>query len=214
MINEPLAALLRDARIWRAQGAGARATGPAVVASGWPKLDARLPDHGWPLGTLVELLLPTTGLGELTLLLPALRALTTGPAADAGRRWLAWIAPPHTPYPPALAQGGIGPEQLLLVAAPKAEDRLWAFEQALRSDGCAAVLGWLEAVDDRWLRRLKLAAETGRTLAVLFRPERCRVQSSPAALRLVLEARAGELDVTVLKGRGSAPARLRDVLGG
>ena len=209
-MNEPLAALLKDARIWRARSTGG--VRPGIVRSGWPKLDARLPEGGWPLGTLVELLLPATGVGELKLLLPALRALTAGP--DEGRRWLAWIAPPHTPYPPALAQGGIRPDQLLLVAAGSAQDRLWAFEQALRSGGCAAVLAWLEDVDDRWLRRLKLAAETGGTLAVLFRPERCRTQSSPAALRLLLEVTPGGLELTVLKGRGSAPARVHDVLGG
>jgi protein ImuA len=184
-----------------------------AIRSGWPKLDARLPDGGWPLGTLVELLLPTAGIGELQLLLPALRALAVEPHAPGEQRWLVWIAPPHTPYPPALAQGGIRPDRLLLVAAGRVQDRLWAVEQALRSGSCAAVLAWLDAADDRWLRRLKLAAEGGRTLAVLFRPLRCRAQASAAALRLVLEATPGGLDVSVLKSRGCGPVRVRDALG-
>jgi hypothetical protein len=208
-MNEPLGALLRDARVWRARGAATAAQ--ATVSTGWPRLDARLPQGGWPLGTLVELLLPAAGVGELKLLLPALGVLAAQPQERETQRWLAWIGPPHTPYPPALAQGGIRPDRLLLVAAGRPQDRLWAVEQALRSDSCVAVLAWLDAVDDRWLRRLKLAAETGRALAVLFRPLRCRAQSSPAALRIALEATPGGLEAWVLKSRGGGPVRVRDV---
>ncbi|HUO95316.1 MAG TPA: translesion DNA synthesis-associated protein ImuA [Steroidobacteraceae bacterium] len=206
-----LETLLADARLWRARG-GTEARDPALcVPTGWPKLDARLPGRGWPLGTLIEFLLPETGIGELSLLLPALGALVN--ADDAGRRWLAWIAPPHAPYAPALAQSGIRADRLLLVGAEKPSDRLWAIEQALRSGGCAAVLAWLDAADDRWLRRLKLAAETGRTLAVLMRPARRRNDASPASLRLVLEPTSRGLDLWLLKSRGRGPSRVPDVLG-
>jgi hypothetical protein len=158
-------------------------------------------------------LLPEAGSGELSLLLPALGALAAESFA-AERRWLAWIAPPHAPYPPALAQSGIRPDRLLLVSAEKTPDRLWAIEQALRSGSCAAVLAWLDAADDRWLRRLKLAAGTGRTLAVLMRPARRRATASPASLRLALEPTpAGGLDLWLLKSRGRGPVRVRDVLG-
>ncbi|MBS0395658.1 MAG: translesion DNA synthesis-associated protein ImuA [Proteobacteria bacterium] len=208
-------ALLQGAGVWRARGEAADADPQDCLATGWPKLDAALPGRGWPLGTLIELLLPETGAGELSLLRPALAALAALAAEPAGhgRRWLAWIAPPHAPYPPALAQSGIRPDRLLLVSAEKTADRLWAIEQALRSGSCAAVLAWLDAADDRWLRRLKLAAETGRTLAVLLRPARRRASASPASLRLALEPTPGGLDLWVLKSRGRGPARLRDVFG-
>jgi hypothetical protein len=211
-MNASLDALLAGATLWRARG-GAEACDPAAhLPTGWPKLDAELPGHGWPLGTLIELLLPEAGAGELSLLLPALGTLATG-AIGAERRWLAWIAPPHAPYPPALAQSGIRPDRLLLVSAEKTPDRLWAIEQALRSGSCAAVLAWLDAADDRWLRRLKLAAETGRTLAVLMRPSRRRATASPASLRLALEPTPAGLDLWLLKSRGRGPVRVRDVLG-
>ncbi len=211
-MNGSIEALLQGAGVWRARGEVADADPRDCLATGWPKLDAALPGRGWPLGTLIELLLPETGAGELSLLLPALAALAAGPAGH-GRRWLAWIAPPHAPYPPALAQSGIRPDRLLLVSAEKTADRLWAIEQALRSGSCAAVLAWLDAADDRWLRRLKLAAETGRTLAVLLRPSRRRASASPASLRLALEPMPGGLDLWVLKSRGRGPARLHDVFG-
>jgi hypothetical protein len=213
-MNGSLDALLANATLWRARG-GAETRGSAgrpYLPTGWPKLDAELPGGGWPLGTLIELLLAEAGTGELSLLLPALGALAAE-SAGAERRWLAWIAPPHAPYPPALAQSGIRPDRLLLVSAEKTADRLWAIEQALRSGSCAAVLAWLDAADDRWLRRLKLAAETGRTLAVLMRPARRRASASPASLRLALEPAPAGLDVWLLKSRGRGPVRVRDVLG-
>jgi cell division inhibitor SulA/protein ImuA len=204
-------ALLASATLWRARGGAEADDRAGHLPTGWPKLDAQLPGRGWPLGTLIELLLPEAGCGELTLLLPALAALAE--PAGAERRWLAWIAPPHAPYPPALAQSGIRPDRLLLVSAEKTQDRLWAIEQALRSGSCAAVLAWLDAADDRWLRRLKLAAEGGRTLAVLMRPARRRAAASPASLRLALEPTAGGLDLWLLKSRGRGPVRVPDVLG-
>jgi len=211
-MNGSLDALLAGASVWRARGGGLAAQAMACRPSGWPRLDAELPGGGWPLGALVELLLPEPGIGELSLLLPALRGLATEPPAQA-RHWFAWIAPPHAPYPPALAQGGIPPERLLLIGAGQTEDRLWACEQALQSGHCAAVLAWLDRVDDRWLRRLKLAAQGGRTLTVLFRPLRHRAGGSPASLRLALEPAAAGLDLAVLKRRGGGPVRVRDALG-
>lgn len=206
-MDASLDALLESAAIWRARGVSSPAG--EVVPSGWPRLDACLPGGGWPLGTLIELLLPEPGVGELQLLLPALRRLA---AARELRRWLMLIGAPHLPYPPAFAQSGIEPGLLLLVAGRNPQERLWAAEQALRSGSCTALLVWLDAVDDRWLRRLKLAAEAGRTLAVLLRPERRHGSTSPAALRLVLEPTAGALDLRLLKSRGRAPQRIRDVL--
>jgi hypothetical protein len=211
-VNASLEALLASAAIWRARSP-AVSSGGATVPSGWPRLDACLPGGGWPLGTLIECLLPDSGIGELRLLLPALRALTQPGGADGGRPWLAWIAPPHLPYPPALAQSGIRPERLLLVSTGATAARLWAAEQALRSGSCLAVLVWLDAVDDRWLRRLKLAAAAGGALTVLFRPLGRRAGASPAALRLALEPTPTGLDLRIIKSRGRGPFRVRDAFG-
>jgi protein ImuA len=174
----------------------------AVLPTGWPALDDALPDGGWPLGTLVELLLPSHGVGELQLLVPALRAAGARSLSGGSSGWLAWIAPPLAPYPPALAQAGLDPARVLLVDAATTQDRLWAMEQALYSRSCSAVLAWLDDVDDRWLRRLKLAAAPTRTLTVVFRPLVRRAQASPAALRLVLEPADGGVEIEVVKGRG------------
>src|SRR6266850_5368973 len=196
-----LADLLADARVWRLKDASATPSRP-VWSTGRSALDARLPGGGWPTASLVEVLLETTGLGEVQLFLPAL--------VECQHRigevpWLVWIAPPHEPYAPALAQQGIELSRLLVVRPASATEALWAAEQALGSGVCAAVLLWLKGTDDRWLRRLKLAAETGGALGVLFRPERHRFESSPASLRMVMTQGEPEARLDLLKVQGGRP---------
>jgi hypothetical protein len=203
-------ALLQNAAVWRAREPRV-ASADACCPTGWPRLDAVLPGGGWPLGTLTELLLPTHGIGELRLLLPALRALGERRSPSG---WLAFIGPPHVPYPPALAQAGIAPERQLVVEVPVVTDRLWAAEQALRSGGCAAVLVWVDAADGRWLRRLKLAAQGDAVLAVALRSLPYRDAPSPATLRVLLEPEATQLGVRILKSRGRGPVHIPDVFGG
>jgi hypothetical protein len=82
---------------------------------------------------------------------------------------------------------------------------LWAAEQALSSGVCAAVLLWLKGTDDRWLRRLKLAAEAGGALGVLFRPARHRFESSPATLRLLVTQGEQSPHLDLLKVQGGRP---------
>jgi cell division inhibitor SulA/protein ImuA len=200
-----LAAILADARVWKLKDASAAPTRP-VWSTGKSSLDARLPGGGWPTASLIEVLLDDTGLGEVQLFLPALvecQRLGRGGADDVP--WLVWIAPPHEPYAPALAQQGIELTRLLVVRPTSATEALWAAEQALSSGVCAAVLLWLKGTDDRWLRRLKLAAEAGGALGVLFRPARHRFESSPAGLRLLMTQGEQEARLDLLKVQGGRP---------
>jgi len=94
----------------------------------------------------------------------------------------------------------------LVIVQAKDRDALWSAEQCLRSGSCAAVLCWPRQADDRALRRLQIAAETGQTLAFAYRPLREAENSSPAALRLTLEAQPVQLRIIKCRG-GLAPAR-------
>jgi cell division inhibitor SulA len=143
------------------------------------------------------------GLGEVQLFLPAL--VECQRKRDGDSPWVVWIAPPHEPFAPALAQQGIELSRLIVVRPPSATEALWAAEQALGSGVCAAVLLWLKGTDDRWLRRLKLAAEAGGALGVLFRPERHRFESSPASLRLLLTRGDREPRLEIIKVQGGRP---------
>ena len=198
-----LSDILADARVWKLKDASAAPTRP-VWSTGSRSLDARLPGGGWPTASLIEVLLDDTGLGEVQLFLPALVECQRRTNHD-GAGWLVWVGPPHEPYAPALAQQGIELGRLLIVRPDNVTEALWAAEQALASGICAAVFLWLKGTDDRWLRRLKLAAEAGGALAVLFRPERYRFESSPANLRLVVSRDEYEMRLDLLKVQGGRP---------
>jgi len=174
---------------------------PAVpaIATGYPVLDSALPGGGWPRGVLTEILGGVQGIGELQLVLPALAALTWS-----GKR-VVWLAPPHLPYAPALAAAGVDLAQLVVVRAPGRRDALWAAEQVLRAGCCHALLGWFRHAGYDELRRLAVAAEASPAWVALYRPREAAAESSPAALRLLLEPDRDALAVRILKRRG-APA--------
>ncbi|VVO56386.1 hypothetical protein PS900_00562 [Pseudomonas fluorescens] len=94
---------------------------------------------------------------------------------------------------------GVDLRQLSIIQASE-RDALWAAEQCLRSGSCGAVLCWPHKADDRALRRLQVAAETGQTLAFAYRPLGEAINPSPAALRIAIDARPAQL--RVLKCRG------------
>jgi cell division inhibitor SulA/protein ImuA len=186
-----LARLLEHPTIWR----GRSAAHQRGLPSGFAALDAYLPGHGWPRTGLIEILVSRFGSGELYLLLPALAALTRTAAA----RWCVWVAPPLTPFAPALVSQGIVLDRVAVVGGARP---LWALEQVLGSGACDAALGWARRPKPRELRRLQLAAERGRTLGVLFRPRSAVREASPAVLRLGLAPFAAGVRVTLLKARG------------
>jgi protein ImuA len=190
-----LARLLEHPAIWRGRSASRRVE---VLPTGYAALDACLPGGGWPRTGLIEILVPRFGVGELYLLLPALAALTRRPAA----RWCVWVTPPLEPYAPALTAHGAALERMLVVRAPEA---LWAFEQTLGSGASDIALAWAARNPRaRAIRRLHLAAERGKTLGVLFRPQRAAEESSAAVLRVTVEARPAGARVALLKSRGGA----------
>ena len=110
--------------------------------------------------------------------------------------------PPYIPYAPALLSAGLPLPCVLWIDVPDDEDAHWAAEQTLREGAAGAVLLWSQALADRPLRRLQLAAETGESLAFIYRPVATLPNASPAALRIVLRPAAGALGVEVLKARG------------
>ena len=193
--NPSLAVLLDRSDIWRG-GALSRA-GLTATPSGFPGLDAELPGGGWPAGALTEIFPAHKGIGELRLLGPALAALS-----KRGLR-LAWIAPPHLPYAPALAAAGIDLSRLIIVRTHSPKDTLWAAEQALHSNACGAVLVWPQTAKYAELRRLQIAAEGGQASVFLFRSPETASETSPAALRIALGTAQGGLAVRLFKRRGA-----------
>jgi protein ImuA len=166
------------------------------LPTGYTPLDNALYQHGWPLGSTMELLSDGCGLGAMGLFLPAMEALS-----EKGL-WQVFIAPPYTPYAPLLAARGIDTRQILLIHPRNKEDLLWSTEQALRSTTCSAVFSWLGASEYRYseLRKLQLASAGSDTLAVMFRPTEAGKNHAPASLRLQMREYR---KVHILKQRGS-----------
>jgi cell division inhibitor SulA/protein ImuA len=193
-----LESLLQRADIWR----GGTAPPAQALPCGFAELDRLLPGGGLPRGALTEILIDREGIGELSLLLPALARATED------ERWLVFVAPPYIPYAPALARAGVNLARVLVVHPHVAQDSLWAIEQALRAGTASVVLAWLAHAEPKALRRLQLAAEAGGSLGILFRQARRAEESSPAALCLKLEPASLErarVAVHILKRRGGWP---------
>ena len=204
-MSSSLDKLLANPRVWRGRDQAGQQAG---LASGYPELDRHLPGGGWPRESLTEILTEHYGIGELRLLMPALARLSTetSPQDFTEPGWIAWVAPPFQPYPPALQQCGIDLSRMLIVRPRDASEILWSAEQALSSGTCAAVLLWPSMLDDQASRRLQLAAEKGRSWAIAFRPLAARRQPSAAALRLELHPGDKGSRVHILKSRGGRPA--------
>ena len=192
----PLQALLEARRVWRGQPLPRP---PSRQPTGFDWLDEELPSAGWPEAALTELLLPVDGVGELRLLWPTLARLSQQDGM------IALVAPPYLPFAPAWASAGVRLGKLQVVrTAPR--DALWATEQCLRSAACSAVLCWPQQADDRSLRRLQVAAETGQCLGFALRPAKAAENPSPAALRIAIDADPAQLRVLKCRG-GNAPPR-------
>ncbi|MCO4811610.1 MAG: translesion DNA synthesis-associated protein ImuA [Gammaproteobacteria bacterium] len=210
-MSSSLDKILTNPRVWRGRDQAGRRAG---LASGYPELDRHLPGGGWPRESLTEVLTEYYGIGELRLLMPALARLSTETSTQDFTEpgWIAWVAPPFQPYPPALQQCGIDLSRMLIVRPRDDSEILWSAEQALSSGTCAAVLLWPSILDDQAGRRLQLAAEKGHSWAIAFRPLAARRQPSAAALRLELHPDGQATRVHILKSRGGRPAVITQLL--
>ena len=200
--NGSLQALLRR-QLRTTKPAHATTFTKVVSATGFEQLDGWLPGGGWPVGAVIEMLHDEPGIGELSLLLPALACES---------RLLVLIAPPHVPCVAMLNTRGISAARILVVDVVDCAQALWACEQALRSGACCAVLMWpepllvdqshsLSRLNFTALRRLQLAAAHGATMGVLFRRLHSIHSASPARLRLALRPHGQSLDIELVKPR-------------
>ena len=199
-ITPALAALLHNPLIWRGDQL---ARAGDSIASGFSELDRELPGGGWPHGALTELLHDEEGIGELNLLMPALRRIDhSGSGAS-----IVLIAPPHIPYAPAFSGFGVPLTRMLVIDVAADQNRWWAAEQVLRAQGVGALLFWPGKLGDQYLRRLQLAAQESKALAFIFSDTSRAAQASPSPLRVRLSIAGARLRVDVFKRRGGVMTR-------
>ena len=164
---------LRDqvARLERAGSAGSRHGKLRPVTLGAPALDQHLPGGGLPRAALHEVAgagadreQGAAAAGFAALWLAKLQA--AGPVLwivrAAGRAAIDLHA--H-----GLNQHRLDPRRLILVAARRDDEALWAMEEGLKAKSLGAVLGEVEKLDLTASRRLQLAAESGGVTAFVLR---------------------------------------------
>ena len=194
-MNPQLEPFLKSALLRNSEALALQRTLP----SGFSDLDRVLPGGGWPIGVLTEILNSADeGIGELSLLMPAIAA-----ASQSGQG-VVLVNAPHIPFPAAWLAKGVALENCSFVTTENLQEALWSTEQSLLSSACSLVIFWQpegKAIEYKSLHRLHLAALNGKTPAILFRSRRDGNQASPAALRLLVTAMAGELAIRIIKRR-------------
>jgi len=193
--------------LWRGRGpqgrghpSNAQRPGENTVDTGYEALNKLLPNGGWPLRAVVELNVDAWGNGELQLLLPLIRRLTT----DQTR--VAMVAPPYQPYAPALIQAGVSLPYLVVVDSGDdanqnacKKNTWWCAEKLLRHADCGLVLVWPRPTNPVQVRRLQLAADASNSLGVILH---CGISvDTPVGLRLKVARCDQGVSVSLTKSR-------------
>ena len=176
---------------------------PETLTTGFSKLDALLPNSGWPRAALVEFFTSSVGSGVLKLLSPALSLF-----AEREDRWITWINPPLLPYAPSLHQLNINTSKILLIHPKNHRDALWALENTAKSGACSVVLAWIDnkEISFRVTQRTQIASKKGQTLTCLFRPLEAEKTPSMAQLRMrVSNSHIDQLSLNIKKRRNGWP---------
>ncbi len=195
--NTPLWPTQLPAGVWRASE---QAIAPArTCPTQYLALDAHLPGSGWPLGSLVEILTDKPGSGEIALIAPALAALPT-------QRPIVLLKPPGIPNALAWQQWQVASQRLWWLHPKTLPDAWWSAETVLRGRAFAALMAWVDPIDDKALRRLHACVQEADTLMFLFRPKSAAKQFSPCPLRLALTpTAAGGASIEIIKCKGNKP---------
>jgi len=187
--------------------------GAGALGFGIPAIDATLPGHGLARHALHEIAGAdgdASAAGFATALLA--RLAVDGPVL--------WIARRPDLSAAGLAELGLEPARLLVVNAPRRADALWAFEEALRNPALAGAVAEIDDVDLTQSRRLQLAAEAGRTTALLLRPPgelalasaartRWHVSAEPAGTAAPDDGAARRWLLRLARAQGGGPGEWR-----
>lgn len=183
--------MLKSGQIWGADQHKHAAT--IGMATGFSELDAALPGGGWPQDGITEILCAEPGMGEFSLLLPALAQVTQ-------QSYAMLVCCPFQLHLPGI-EYDLRQENLLLIQ-PQAKDMLWTLEQSLSSGCCGAMVFWAQTAPDfKAYRRLQILSLQHQVSTFFILRE--QKANSPCRLRLAIHARQQQdLNIRLLKGNG------------
>ena len=170
-------------RIRRMEGIGG-ADGSRFLPLGVPAVDQALPDGGFPLGCLHEVVGENDPFNSVATGFSA--AILARIAERQGQ--VIWITRGDDLYAPGIAAYGLKPERLIVVRARRDADILWAMEESLRCRTLGAVLGEIGDIDMVASRRLQLAAEASGVTGLLLRSANRRLGATASVTRWGLSA--------------------------
>lgn len=147
---------------------GTRGNGAAALAFSLAEIDGRLADEGLAGAALHEVAPAAPALSDDAAATLFVAGIAARFAALTGQRVL-WAVTRFDLYAPGLEQAGLSPSQVLFAEARADKDVLAAMEDGLRHGSLAAVVGEVKRADMTTTRRLQLAADAGRTPALLLR---------------------------------------------
>ncbi len=170
----------------------------SVVSSGFPSLDALLPENGLPAGSVIEWVSDEAGLRATSIALKCAARFLNKPGV------LAVVDPVNDFHPGSVEHLGVPLSRLLIVrpnptivgrsldtALLSQNDRanaLWALEQLTRCAGVKVVLTWIDRLSSTAQRRLQLAVENSGVTVFLIRPSSALQQTSWADLRFLVRS--------------------------
>jgi protein ImuA len=139
-------------------------------------IDSRLANGGFRLDALHEIAAGTSDLADdcaATLFMAGIAARAWGPVL--------WVVRRHDLFAPGLSQSGLSANRLIYAEASDDDEMLAIMEEGLRHRGLGAVIGEAKRAATASTRRLQLAAEGGRTIALLMK-RHIRETSDPLRL--------------------------------
>ena len=159
------------------------------IPTGLAPLDNALPQGGLPCGAVTEILSDGFGVGAMSL---AMRIAgqcisTTRHSEPSDDRKIVLVDTLKDVYPPAICEHGIPLERFVIVRPKSHREAVWAVDQALRCPAVAVVISPLARLDERWSRRLQLAAESGGGLGLVLKPTPPRGKMF-AAVQMLIES--------------------------
>ena len=149
-----------------------------VFSSGCSGIDRLLPERGLRGGMILEWLAlgPGSHAGLIGMLCCGAAIKTNGSeiTTNQSNGMLVVIDRERNFYPPTAVGWGIDPRQMLVIHPSSSAEHIWAVIQSLESPAVAAVWTTIEKIDSKTYQRIRLATQTGNTLAVIIRPNTAR----------------------------------------
>jgi protein ImuA len=159
-VSQSLSQLRETLRAIEGSGVKRRSALPFGIG----ELDSRLASTGLRLDALHEVSGASAGISDdcaATLFMAGIAARTWGPVL--------WVVRRRDLFAPGLSQSGMDAHRLLYAEARDDAELLALMEEGLRHRGLGAVIGEVKRASMPATRRLQLAAEGGRTIALLLR---------------------------------------------